>query len=302
MQIVNNRPIVGILTQPTSERRHSHRPHHAYLVASYQKFIEMAGGRVVPVPFDAPKEELKKIFNSVNGLLFTGGGLDLKDGEIYFETSKYLWQLMKEANANGDYFPFWGTCQGFQMFHVLTVGASNEYDVVEKYDAWNISWAVNWEKEALKESVMMAEADPVIIHDLGTKDITMNYHNLGIHPDTYEKFPILKEKLRVLATGTDRKNKKFVAMIEGKDLPIFATQFHPEWPIYEWAENANVVHTKEAIYANSYFARFFVGETKKNGHRFDSTDEENEYLIYRWPMNLHYTQQHGDTQTYYWKQ
>jgi gamma-glutamyl hydrolase len=89
---------------------------YSYLVASYVKFVESAGGRAAVIPYDASKEHLKKLFDSVNGLLFTGGGLDLVSGEPYFETMKYLWDLMVEANARGDYFPFWGTA----LFYELT--------------------------------------------------------------------------------------------------------------------------------------------------------------------------------------
>lgn len=37
------------------------------------KWIEAAGARVVPIRFDANQSELDKMFDSVNGILFTGG-------------------------------------------------------------------------------------------------------------------------------------------------------------------------------------------------------------------------------------
>ena len=32
------------------------------------------GAKVVPIPTDLPKDELREMFDSVNGLLFPGGG------------------------------------------------------------------------------------------------------------------------------------------------------------------------------------------------------------------------------------
>jgi gamma-glutamyl hydrolase len=285
--------------QPTNQKRHWWRPNHSYLVASYVKFIECAGGRCIPVPYDAPKDELFKLFKSVNGLLFTGGGLELKSGETYYDTSKYLWDLAMEANAKGDYFPLWGTCQGFQLFHVLIANKPDEYMVVENYDAWDVSWALDWVPENIKKSRMLQGVDQQVINDLGTLDITMNYHHLGVHPNMYDKYPELKEQLNVLATGTDRNKKPFIALIEGKNLPIYGAQFHPERPQYEWGVSA-CPHSEEAIRANMIFANFFVRECRKNTHAFADKNEEDAHLIYRWGSHLHYTEKYGDTQTYYW--
>jgi gamma-glutamyl hydrolase len=54
------------------------------IVASYVKFVESAGGRAAVIPYDASREHLKKLFDSVNGLLFTGGGLDLVSDSTIF--------------------------------------------------------------------------------------------------------------------------------------------------------------------------------------------------------------------------
>jgi gamma-glutamyl-gamma-aminobutyrate hydrolase PuuD len=113
---VNTRPIIGILTQPTCKDYHPTKLGYSFLTASYVKFIEMSGARVVPIPFNAPKEALLRIFNSVNGILFTGGMLDLHNGTDYFDNGLYLYKLALEANKKGDYFPIWGTCQGMYTF------------------------------------------------------------------------------------------------------------------------------------------------------------------------------------------
>jgi len=47
------------------------------IAASYIKFIELAGGRVVPIPYDADTATLDKIFNGINGILFPGGGTEI---------------------------------------------------------------------------------------------------------------------------------------------------------------------------------------------------------------------------------
>lgn len=56
---------------------------YAYLAASYVKFIESAGARVVPIPFEASNSTLEKIFQKINGVLITGGGIEI-DGPTKF--------------------------------------------------------------------------------------------------------------------------------------------------------------------------------------------------------------------------
>ena len=48
-----------------------------YIAASYVKYLESAGARVVPVLHTASKDNLTSTFNSINGLLYPGGGANL---------------------------------------------------------------------------------------------------------------------------------------------------------------------------------------------------------------------------------
>jgi gamma-glutamyl hydrolase len=52
--------------------------------------------------------------STVNGLLLPGGGQNLCDGP-YAEAGKFLLERAKLANEEGDYFPVWGTCLGFEQ-------------------------------------------------------------------------------------------------------------------------------------------------------------------------------------------
>lgn len=48
----NYTPIIGILTQEVSKliyREYPDKEYHSYVAASYVKFVESAGGRVVPI-------------------------------------------------------------------------------------------------------------------------------------------------------------------------------------------------------------------------------------------------------------
>ena len=54
-----------------------------YIAASYVKWIESAGGRVVPIPYNGTNEEMDKIFEHINGLLLPGGGAAVSTAAAY---------------------------------------------------------------------------------------------------------------------------------------------------------------------------------------------------------------------------
>ena len=76
---LNNRPIIGILAQECMPYFSAEICDTSYIAASYVKFIESAGARVVPVLINQPEEYYRTIFNSTNGLLFPGGDVSLTD-------------------------------------------------------------------------------------------------------------------------------------------------------------------------------------------------------------------------------
>merc|ERR1712216_174378 len=75
----NNRPIVGVLSMPTASVHNANLTGYgtSFIAASYIKWVESAGARVLPIPFDSTPAELRASFNSVNGLLLTGGDADI---------------------------------------------------------------------------------------------------------------------------------------------------------------------------------------------------------------------------------
>jgi gamma-glutamyl hydrolase len=110
--------------------------------------------RVAVVPYNAPDDELVAFADSLNGLLFTGGGLGLEKNTTYYQvrmawltsskrhgfpgaqlsdgrlmwpssplcpsqTASKLFDMVKAKNDKGTRLPLWGTCMGFQLLHIL---------------------------------------------------------------------------------------------------------------------------------------------------------------------------------------
>ena len=64
-------PIIGILSQPLGPL-HPEMDGYTYFPASYAQYAAMSGARVVAVLCDTPEPELRKLYESINGLVVPG--------------------------------------------------------------------------------------------------------------------------------------------------------------------------------------------------------------------------------------
>ncbi len=82
---MNNRPILGILTEPHRSTFSSsiHSEASSYISTSHIKFLESAGARVVPVGYDMTKEQLYELLSDLNGLYIPGENQESVDSPVY---------------------------------------------------------------------------------------------------------------------------------------------------------------------------------------------------------------------------
>ncbi|TMS03312.1 Gamma-glutamyl hydrolase [Larimichthys crocea] len=78
---VNNRPVIGVLTQIVVDD--VMKPFgRTYIPASYVKYIESGGSRVMPIRLTLTTSEYENIFRQINGLLLIGGAVDLEASDF----------------------------------------------------------------------------------------------------------------------------------------------------------------------------------------------------------------------------
>lgn len=59
----------------------------------------------MPIPYDAPRAEVERLFRAINGALIPGGGQNLSPHHPFFDTSALLLNLSIAATDAGDFFP-----------------------------------------------------------------------------------------------------------------------------------------------------------------------------------------------------
>lgn len=267
----NDRPIIGVVAQEV----YSPKPNQtAYIAASYVKYLESAGARVVPVMINQTEEEYKALFNSINGILYPGGGVSIVSSG-YERAAKIFYELAIEANDKGDYFPVWGTCLGFEQLTYLTSGKL----LLSSTNTSDVALPLNFTSE-VKDSRLFKGFPDDLMKDLASQPLTENSHKWSLAVTTYNTNEKLKKFYKVLSTNTDGKTE-FVSTMEAYNYPIYGTQWHPEKNAFEW-KKSHIPHSPPAVKTTFYMAEFLVSEARKNTHRFKSEDDESRALIYNY--------------------
>lgn len=290
----HDRPVIGILTTTASDISawYSSR-NYSYIPYSYVQFIEAAGARVIPIPYDASPENLTYLFNQVNGILFTGGGAPLNYTDP--ETGKlgpanmtrvgdFLIRKVIEAKNEGRHVPLMTTCQGWE---ILVLAISKNYDILNtNYTDYAVSSSVQLTKDAFRSGPWASL--PADLQN-ATQNLPLFYyaHSFALTVEDFYKDRHLREFLEVTGTSIPVNGGApvFVAAAQGRHYPIWGHQFHPEKNAFLWKEGSNVSHAREAIFITQHYANFFVNEARKNNVTFESEQVLADSLIYNWNIS-----------------
>lgn len=283
-KILNNRPIIGVLSQgiphnldPILPQSHNFS---SYIAASYVKYLEMAGARVVPVIVGKEKAYYEGLFSSLNGLLLPGGDTDLLTSN-YARTAHYMFDLAKKANLEGDVFPLWGTCQGFEMLAILSRGWRHSLtDCRSEPQLLPLIPLDGWQNSRL-----YGQAPSEVLSHLTTLPITLNFHTRCLTMENFTRYD-LENFWTPLSINTDLDGLDFISSMEAKQYPFFATQFHPEKSPFEWTDHIpdlddDISHSREAVNTAYYMAQFFVNYARQSNHSFIDRKTEEEELIFK---------------------
>ena len=308
------RPIIGILSMPSS---YSAYKGQSDFPASYVKFLEQAGARVVPIPYDLDAGALEALLQSLNGALFTGGAAPFFSPApahaptAYALTAQRIYAEVQAAAAKGETWPLWGTCLGHECVALRARAravraprlprlprppprARSTASLRAGSSAWSPpAWTMRRRRCRAALTAKISQwrwtgRRRRRRRACGARRrmcIGYNAHTQGFTPADFNGDAKLSAAFNVLGTSQDRAGKTFVASMEGKTLPIYTTQWHPEKAAYEWngAELYNDInHSPLAVSSSYYPAAFFVNQARMNNRSFASADDENAALIYNY--------------------
>lgn len=276
-EIQTNRPIIGIMAQTTNGEPFE-KFGKSYIAASYVKYLESSGARVVPIMNNLTEGEIEKLFYSLNGFLLPGGGANFISSG-YAKTSRIIFNLAKKAFDEGDYFPLWGTCLGFEY---LSTVASGSLDILSRTDTENLPIPLNFSQD-YRDSRLFRDISDDLAKFLSSAPTTINMHRSSVYTSKFKENKNISNFFQILSTNNDRNGIDFVSTVEGKKYPVYAAQWHPEKNAFEWTLHENIPHEAMSIKVTQYMSNFFVDEARYSKHKFEKLEDERAALIYNYP-------------------
>ncbi|CAG9819326.1 unnamed protein product [Phaedon cochleariae] len=271
-------PIIGILSQEMYlvAKYFPEGVYDSFITASYVKYLESAGARVIPVWIGQSEEYYQRVVNSTNGLLFPGGGTYFNETGGYGETAKTIYKLAVQSNEREVYYPLWGTCLGMHVLIFSQKGADLRIDCSLRKVALPLDFS-----EGYEDSKLFRESTKDITRNLGTNNVTYNLHRYCLTKEVLQSNGIL-QNWKILATNKDESNLEFISVMENRKYPFYGVQFHPEKNIFEFKKSIGIPHSVGAVQASQYFSNFFVNECRKNNNSFSDDDIEMKSLFYNY--------------------
>mmetsp|Transcript_21352 Transcript_21352/g.32545 ORF Transcript_21352/g.32545 Transcript_21352/m.32545 type:complete len:366 (-) Transcript_21352:50-1147(-) len=302
----NNVPVIGVFTREMGETATHWLPpdwyHMQVIPTSYIKWLESVGARSIAIDADSSEEQIKEIFKQVNGVLLPGSVTNGRRKTLTTDTeeekidnlnatnqsaARLLWDLAKQANDEGEVFPIWGTCLGFEWMLKFEADQSNKV-VQAGFDSHDVSLPLEFTDYGLQKSRMFQNER--YYSDIAQQyNVTYNSHYKGTTPDALRADEGVDSMFEIISTNVDANGKEFVSTIEAKDYPFYGTQWHPE-KIFEYGTHKGtdipahpgINHSSEAADLAHKMASIFVEEARKSTHVY--TEFERFPIVWSYEM------------------
>lgn len=246
-----------------------------YVHTAYVRWLEASGAVTIVIHHWDTEERITEILNKSNGVLFQGGGTLLNLSNNFTQKADFILKKVLEINDRGIYYPLWGTCQGFELLHMLV---SKDNEVLTDTNAYGIITPLLFNTEILKESKMFSFLDDEDIYALKYLNTTSQFHHYGVSEEKFIEHESLSSFFKITTYSEDLDGKITISTVEGKHYPVYAIQSHPEKSNYVRNMQYGVPQTRESVFIGQKLANFFVEEARKNDNTFGNSLYDYDYI------------------------
>ncbi|CDW58884.1 Peptidase C26 domain containing protein [Trichuris trichiura] len=250
---------------------------NSMMTASYVYMLLSAGASVVPLPLSMDVTAHRELFRQINGLFVPGGfvtPLESKVLRVFYNYAR--WAVA--ANQQGDYFPIWGTCLGFEL---LLLSFSNRSDVLEKCDVQNELLILSPTKH-FTFNRMFRGASPHLLEAMQREPLAPNFHQWCATEETFLLSGLDGIFSTLTLSRSDKKKVTFISTIEHNRFPFYGIAWHPEKNVYEQHSSLNLSRSNAAIEMAHYLARLLVREAQRSKHTFSSPSQYYQNSIFNY--------------------
>ena len=265
----NAQVLVGIIAQPTEEflrtKAFNEEEVWSYIVGSYIDWVSQTGAMPVLIPYDAEEAQMNFFMDTVDMILLPGGATPL---ETEFDKTdiptdyqniihKIIQKVKKINKEDKRYFPLFATCQGFESLLISENG--NNGNIMDcTYNDNHKNHSISLIREHFQKSTYWKSFGLERVEEVFSHADSYFTHDCGFDPKVMKTVKTLKEEYLLIGVASTFGNsttppRQFVAIIEHKELPIYANQWHMEKNQYERGEQYHFLDRRET-------ATMFMGD------------------------------------------
>lgn len=234
----------------------------SYIMASYVKYFESQGARVVPIVHNETKAVTLEKMKHLNGVIMPGGNGD------YEVLGKRVFDEVIRRNEEGQFFPAWGICLGYEF--MVNYTSSRGWDTLGHYYIRSQSIPIKFTQNP--NTTVFYGQHGAMVKEFERGNFTYNSHKWSVNPDEFKKDKRLADFWNVTSISYMPNNGSnpmpFVASVEAKNYPIFGTQYHPEKPANLFVDRLDINHSWKSIQLSNKFSEMFVRMSRKNANTY----------------------------------
>jgi len=269
----------------------------SYIKVTYPEFAEIGGKdvKVIPIPWNLEQSKFDTLLESINGVLFTGGGAFLWDEDengkrsysAFQKRLNYVVEFVKKKKHQGVHYPLWAICQGFEA---IAITETTDLNILDNYVHFAKLDKIYFTPEA-SDSTLFQFFTESSFNFLQENPTMFFWHEYGVNASAPSLYPALSsDNWVVTATGRDENGKEFLAAMESKTYPIYMYMFHGERVLWEANNLPDSKHLSAATVAVKLMAKSFIKEASKNSIKFQNQELLNALIIESFqPNGLTYT-------------
>jgi len=193
----------------------------------------------VLIPYDIPQDEFTQILDNLQGVIFTGGVIELFDNNgptLFLQRVKHVLDFASSKNDEGIYYPVMSTCLGFQAMTIALSGMNPLLLTCDFGDENRFHSVTPGQSYSKARFWKLMDQDLV---DTAFKTGNLYYsHNCGFHPEVILSSSAFNQNMNLLATSMTDYHKTFAALVEHKKYPFIGQQFHPEKTLFDKYETS----------------------------------------------------------------
>jgi len=241
-------PIIGIVG--VSDHKHDH---NYYISSAYVGWLRTHGCRIIAINPLWKHTTLENVIQHTDGIIFQGAeNHPYPDDPVFRTISRILEIVVSEKYGK---IPVYGICNGLQS--IVTYFSDIPWDRLKTFVA-NTRSTSKTHYTTHRPNVFKS-----LLYTSDT-DIPLNYnHRYVVSTNTFHNSKRLTDNFYVLGSSFSKSKKyahiEFVSCIRHKNLPIFASMFHPEKANYEWSPSQSFINRSiPTVMTSENTGAFFV--------------------------------------------